>query len=65
MYECVHCLKENSPVIWHDPGFLVGRSVPSTLAPLAPTLEDRLDSWLRGENLLDAANQRLIKAHQH
>jgi hypothetical protein len=62
MYECVDCTKENGPVLWHNPDFLVRRSVAWTLAPLAASLHDRLAAWIRGENLLDAANQLLTQS---
>ena len=64
MYECVDCLQELAPVIWHNPDYLVGRSVPSTLAPLTDTLEHRLMGWIRGENPIDAANQSLNARHK-
>jgi len=59
MYECVDCTRAEAPVIWHNPDYLRGRSVASTLAPLAPSLQTRLEAWLRGENLLGAANEHL------
>ena len=59
MYECLDCTCAHAPVIWHNPDYLRGRAVSTSLAPLAPSLQQRLLAWLRNENLLAVANQSL------
>lgn len=61
VYECVDCTCAAGPMTWHDPGFVRRRSVPSSLAPLAPSLQQRLVAWINGEDLTANANEWLIQ----
>lgn len=60
IYECLECTGLEGAVILHHPDYLVaGGSVQDTLTELAPSLQRRLEAWLRGEDLL----QRAVNAY--
>lgn len=63
IYECVDCTSESFPVIYHDPHYLVRRSVPTSLAPLCDSLATRLNHWLAGDDLITAAKAMLQQKH--
>jgi hypothetical protein len=55
IYECIDCSVSTYPVIVHNPGYLDDSGFHSSLAPVAPSIEERLLAWVNKHDLITAA----------